>query len=205
MYTAHDIVWIWKGFAWRLKLEVAVFYKNVVVILKMFWVVYVYLARMWQSKCCVFHRNSIILYICQHRPWDPLNLLCDGYRLFPEGKERAELYFYSVWASVAFSRVNCPFTFYIVSCQFWVQHDLHFRIGSIINVWILIQTRQALYVHMTKHWGAFMQPLLQWKSKKYFWGCVCSLRHTACKLQATCSIVVCGLSGCIASHERHCF
>ena len=35
---------------------------------------------------------------------------------------------------------------YIVSCQFWVQQNLHFCIGSIINVSILIQTRQTLYI-----------------------------------------------------------
>ena len=32
------------------------------------------------------------------------------------------------------------------------------------------------------NWGTFTQPLLQWKSKKYyiFWVCVCSLRYPAC-------------------------
>jgi len=32
------------------------------------------------------------------------------------------------------------------------------------------------------HWGAFMQPLLQWKSNKYytFWAFICSFLHPAC-------------------------
>jgi hypothetical protein len=34
-------------------------------------------------------------------------------------------------------------------------------------------------VRITQHWGAFVQPLLQQKSNKYyiFWVCVCSLRY----------------------------
>jgi pyruvate-formate lyase-activating enzyme len=37
-----------------------------------------------------------------------------------------------------------------------------------------------------KHWGTFVQPLLQWKSNKYyiFWVYVCSLRYPGCNLQA---------------------
>jgi len=35
------------------------------------------------------------------------------------------------------------------------------------------------YVRIRHHWGAFVQPLLQWKSSKYYivWVCVCSLRY----------------------------
>jgi len=29
------------------------------------------------------------------------------------------------------------------------------------------ETRQALYIKM-QHWGAFLKPLLQWKSNKYY-------------------------------------
>jgi len=39
---------------------------------------------------------------------------------------------------------------------------------------------------VTSHCGAFVQPLLQWKSSEYyiFWGCVCILRYPACKAHA---------------------
>ena len=37
-------------------------------------------------------------------------------------------------------------------------------------------------VRITKHWGAFVQPLLQCKIKSYYilWACVCILRYAAC-------------------------
>ena len=36
------------------------------------------------------------------------------------------------------------------------------------------------------HWGAFVQPLLQWKSNKYYttWACICSPRYLAGKAHA---------------------
>jgi len=36
-------------------------------------------------------------------------------------------------------------------------------------------------VHITEHWGAFVQPMLQWKSNKYYilWMSVCSLKYLA--------------------------
>jgi len=36
-------------------------------------------------------------------------------------------------------------------------------------------------VRITLHRGAFVQPMLQWESNKYyvFWVCVCSLRYQA--------------------------
>jgi len=42
-----------------------------------------------------------------------------------------------------------------------------------------------------------VQPLLRWKSTKYyiFWDCVCSLRYSACKAHTPYYIVICGLSG----------
>jgi hypothetical protein len=48
-----------------------------------------------------------------------------------------------------------------------------------------------------QYWGAFVQPLLQWKSNKYyiFWGCICSLWYPASKANAPYFIAVCGLSG----------
>jgi hypothetical protein len=41
-------------------------------------------------------------------------------------------------------------------------------------------------VRITQLWDAFAQPLLQWKSNKYyiFWVCVCSLRYPACNAHA---------------------
>jgi hypothetical protein len=45
-----------------------------------------------------------------------------------------------------------------------------------------IQTQsKRVNVRITLHWGAFVQPLLQWKKQKYyiFWVCVCSLRYPA--------------------------
>ena len=53
-------------------------------------------------------------------------------------------------------------------------------------------------VRTTQHWGSFVQPLLPWKSNKYytFWVCVCSLSYTASNAHAPCCIVVRGLSGC---------
>ena len=52
---------------------------------------------------------------------------------------------------------------------------------------------QSLYIinkrgnaRITWHWGAFVQPLLRWKSNEYymFWVCVCSLRYPACNAHA---------------------
>ena len=39
----------------------------------------------------------------------------------------------------------------------------------------------TISLKITQHWGAFVQPLLQWKGKEYYilWVCVCSLRHPA--------------------------
>jgi len=45
---------------------------------------------------------------------------------------------------------------------------------------INFQTSQAMYYDVD--WGAFVEPLLQWKSNKYYviWRCICSLRYPAC-------------------------
>ena len=42
-------------------------------------------------------------------------------------------------------------------------------------------------VLITRHWGAFVHPLLLWKSNMYyiFWMCVCSLRYPACNAHAS--------------------
>jgi len=42
-----------------------------------------------------------------------------------------------------------------------------------------------------------MQPLLEWKSSKYymFWVCVCNVRYTACDWRAPCYVVF-GLPAC---------
>ena len=49
-----------------------------------------------------------------------------------------------------------------------------------------------------QYWGVFVQPLLQWKSNKYyiFWVCICSLWYPANKAHAPYFIAICGLSGC---------
>ena len=41
-------------------------------------------------------------------------------------------------------------------------------------------------VRITQHWGAFVQPLLQWKNNNYyiFWMCVCGLSYSACNARA---------------------
>ena len=50
-------------------------------------------------------------------------------------------------------------------------------------------------VSITQQWGAFVQPLLQWKSNKYyiFWVCVCTLDCPACNANAP--FAPSGLSG----------
>ena len=52
-------------------------------------------------------------------------------------------------------------------------------------------------VHITYHWGAIMQPWLQWKaiSIYIFKVCVCSLNYPACIVHTSFCIVTCGLSG----------
>ena len=37
-----------------------------------------------------------------------------------------------------------------------------------------------------KHWGMFIQPLLQWKTNKYciIWVCICSFRYPVCNVHA---------------------
>ena len=41
-------------------------------------------------------------------------------------------------------------------------------------------------IRITQHWSAFVQPLMQWKSNKYyiFWVRVCSLMYPACNTHA---------------------
>jgi len=47
---------------------------------------------------------------------------------------------------------------------------------------VVIYSTNTSIVHITKHWGAFVQPLLEWKSNNYyiFWVCVCNLSCPAC-------------------------
>jgi len=56
-------------------------------------------------------------------------------------------------------------------------------------------------VRITWHWEAFVQPLLQWKSSKYyiFWVCFSSLIYSVHKTYGPYYIVICGLSGCTIS------
>jgi len=48
------------------------------------------------------------------------------------------------------------------------------------------RNNQTVNVRITKHWGAFVQTLLQWKSNNYYIPrvCVCSLRYPACNAHA---------------------
>ena len=68
-----------------------------------------------------------------------------------------------------------------------------------------------MYVCITWYWGAFLQPLLQWKSNTYYilWVCVCSLSYPAFNSLAPYYTVICGLSGCTVfstlSQKRHDF
>jgi hypothetical protein len=62
----------------------------------------------------------------------------------------------------------------------------------------------------TSHWGAFVQPLLQWRSNKnyIFWVCICSLGYAACNAHAPYYIVIRGLPGCTIffstlCHKQH--
>ena len=50
----------------------------------------------------------------------------------------------------------------------------------------------------TSRRGAFVQPLLQQRSIKYyiFWVCVCSLSYSACNVHVPYCVVICGLSRC---------
>ena len=43
------------------------------------------------------------------------------------------------------------------------------------------ETRHTHDVHIKEHRGAFVPPLLQWKSNKYYttWACICRLRYPA--------------------------
>ena len=72
------------------------------------------------------------------------------------------------------------------------QHQCH----SLHSVWQWIG-RKYVYVtlmivnktgnvRVMQHWGAFVQPLLLWKSNKCYilWVCVCSLRYPACNAHA---------------------
>jgi len=41
-------------------------------------------------------------------------------------------------------------------------------------------------LHITEHWGTYVQPLMQWKSNEYYiiWVCICSLSYPACNVHA---------------------
>ena len=62
-------------------------------------------------------------------------------------------------------------------------------------------------VRKTWHWGAFVQPLLHWKSNNYyiFWVCVYSLRYPACNAHAPYCHVACPALRYFStlSHKQH--
>jgi hypothetical protein len=57
---------------------------------------------------------------------------------------------------------------------------------SLLYTVFTLRSRQAMYVCITKHWGAFVQPLLLWKNNDYyiFWVCICGLSYPACNAYA---------------------
>ena len=60
---------------------------------------------------------------------------------------------------------------------------------SYIVQWQFYDKTETDNVRVTSHCGAFVQPLLPWKSNNYyyiFWVCVCSLRYPACNALAPC-------------------
>jgi len=84
-----------------------------------------------------------------------------------------------------------------VNIQF-VPRSKHF---SVIN--------KTVNVRITKHYAAFVQPMLQWKSNNYyiFWVCVHSLKCPACNAQAPYNHVSCPALQYFStfSHKRHDF
>ena len=47
---------------------------------------------------------------------------------------------------------------------------------------VIDKNNKTSNLHITLHWGVFVQPSLQWRSNKYyiFWVCVCRLTYPAC-------------------------
>ena len=50
----------------------------------------------------------------------------------------------------------------------------------------LYRRKKTSNVRITRHWSAFVQPLVQWKSNMCYilWMCVCILRYPACNAHA---------------------
>jgi len=62
---------------------------------------------------------------------------------------------------------------------------VYWNVTDVFKLSDVIGTTSAMYVQRNT-WGAFMQPLLWWKSNEYYilWVCVCSLRYPACNAHA---------------------
>jgi hypothetical protein len=87
------------------------------------------------------------------------------------------------------------------------------NLQNIQNKWayyahIYLHTNKTSNVSIAQRWGSFVQPLLHWKSKKYYirWVCIFSLSQQAMR---KCYIVTCTLSDynifSTLFHERHDF
>jgi len=83
--------------------------------------------------------------------------------------------------------------------------------GLVFTTQLDKQESQVGYCAVRESWrgGAFVQPLLQWKSNKcyIFWVCVCSLTYPGCKAHAPYCHVTCPVLQYFSalSHKRHDF
>ena len=72
-----------------------------------------------------------------------------------------------------------------------------------------LRERRAICKWSMWHWGMFMQPLLQWKSSKYYiiWVCICRLTYPARKVHVTLIPMACSALQYFntLSHKRHDF
>jgi len=65
-----------------------------------------------------------------------------------------------------------------------------------VEPWKKIRVNKVDSVHVTKHWGAFVQPLLQWKAVSITYSDCVSLAFGIQQAVRTRPIFICGLSYC---------